>query len=96
MVSRKYDTYATAPGVTDGIQRSVTLRSILKIRWDHYVTNDEVLDRATATDIEIILIRNRLRWTGHVARMPDEQPADERHSSTASWQRALEELVALS
>ena len=36
--------------------------------------NDEVLDRAKATDIEIILIRNRLRWMGHVARMSDERP----------------------
>ena len=50
------------------------LRSILKIGWDHFITNDEVMDRAKSTDIEIILIRNRLRWMGHVARMPDELP----------------------
>ena len=50
------------------------LRSILKIRWDHFITNDEVLDRAKSIDIEIILTRNRLRWLGHVARMPDERP----------------------
>ena len=42
------------------------LRSILKISWDHFITNEEVLDRAKFTDIEIILIRNRLRWMGHV------------------------------
>ena len=40
-----------------------------------FITNDEVLDRAKSTDIEIILIRNGLRWMGHVARMPDERPA---------------------
>ena len=28
------------------------LRSILKIKWDDYITNDEVLDRAVAGDIE--------------------------------------------
>ena len=50
------------------------LRSILKIKWDDYITNDEVLHQARATDIEIILIRNRLRWIGHVARMPDNRP----------------------
>ena len=50
------------------------LRSILKIRWDHFITNDEVLDRAESMDIEIILIRNRLRWMDHVASMPDEWP----------------------
>ena len=47
------------------------LRSILKIRWDYFITNDEVLNHARSTDIEIILVRNRLRWLGHVARMPD-------------------------
>ena len=45
----------------------------MEIRWDHFITNDEVLDRAKSTDIEIILLRNRLRWMGHVARMPDER-----------------------
>ena len=50
------------------------LRSILKIGWDHFITNDEVMDRAKSTDIEIILVRNRLRWMGHVARMPDVRP----------------------
>ena len=33
-----------------------------------------VLDRAMTEDIENILIRNRLRWVGHVARLPDERP----------------------
>ena len=50
------------------------VRSILKIKWDDYITNDEVLDRAVAEDIENILIRNRLRWMGHVVRLPDERP----------------------
>ena len=44
------------------------LRSILKI------TNNEVLDHAKSADIEIILIRNRLYWMGHVARMSGECP----------------------
>ena len=47
------------------------LRSILNIRWDHFITNDEVLDLANTTDIEITLISSRLRWLGNVARMPD-------------------------
>ena len=50
------------------------LRSILKIRWDHFITNNEVLDHAKSMDIEIILVRNRLRWMGHVARMQDVRP----------------------
>ena len=39
-----------------------------------YVTKDEVLEHAKTEDIEIILIQNRLRWFGHVVRMPDERP----------------------
>ena len=50
------------------------LRSILNIRWDHFITNDEVLDLANTTDIEITLISSRLRWLGNVARMPDGPP----------------------
>ena len=50
------------------------LRFILNVKWTDYVTNDEVLERAKTEDIENILIRNRLRWLGHVVRMQDERP----------------------
>ena len=50
------------------------LRSFLKISWDPYITNDEILDCSKSAEIEITLIRNRLSWIGHVACMPDEQP----------------------
>ena len=50
------------------------LRRILKIKWDDYVSNEEVLTRSVVEDIEITLVRNRLRWLGHVTRMPNERP----------------------
>ena len=50
------------------------LRSILKIRWDHYITNGEVLIRAKSADFEITLIKNRLPWIASVAGMPEERP----------------------
>ena len=50
------------------------LRKILRIKWDHYVSNEEVLRRANAEDIEVILVRNRLQWLGHVSRMDDDRP----------------------
>ena len=31
------------------------LRSILNIKWNDYITNDEILDRAVAGDIETYL-----------------------------------------
>ena len=54
--------------------RNAKLGNHLKIRWNHFITNDEVLDRAKSTALEIILTRNRLRWMGHCCTMPDERP----------------------
>ena len=50
------------------------LRLILKIRWDHFISNAEVLKRAGTEDIEVMLVRSRLRWLGHVCRMDDNRP----------------------
>ena len=47
------------------------LRSILSIKWDHFVSNEEVLERANVLDIDIKLLKNRLRWMGHICRMND-------------------------
>ena len=47
------------------------LRSILSIKWDHFVSNEEVLERANVLDMEIKLLKNRLRWMGHICRMND-------------------------
>ena len=47
------------------------LRAILQISYQQRVTNDEVLMRANAIDIEITLAKMQLRWAGHVARMAD-------------------------
>ena len=51
------------------------LRRILKIHWPHIMRNDTVYDRTKqnkwSTDIRI----NRLRWTGHLLRLPEETPA---------------------
>ena len=53
------------------------LRFILKIKWNHFITNDEVLSRAQTVDIETTLVRNRLRWLGHVGRMDNDRPVKE-------------------
>ena len=51
------------------------LRIILNIKWDDFVRNEEVLRRANVEDIEIRLVRSRLRWLGHLCRMGDDRPA---------------------
>ncbi|XP_065062396.1 uncharacterized protein LOC135689175 [Rhopilema esculentum] len=50
------------------------LRKILRIKWSDFVSNEEVLRQADVDDIEITLIKNRLRWLGHVSRMNDNCP----------------------
>ncbi|KAK2562750.1 hypothetical protein P5673_014468 [Acropora cervicornis] len=42
------------------------LRSILNIKWHNYVSNEDVLESVAS-----ILLKQQLRWAGHVARMED-------------------------
>ena len=50
------------------------LRLILNIKWDDYISNEEVLRRADVKDMEVMLVRTRLRWLGHVCRMNNDRP----------------------
>ena len=50
------------------------LRKILRIKWSDHISNEEVLRRADTEDIEITLVKSRLRWLGHISRMEDERP----------------------
>ena len=47
------------------------LRSILGIKWQDHVSNEEVLKRASLPSIESILLQVQLRWAGHFRRMED-------------------------
>ena len=46
-------------------------RRILKIKWFFHVSNEEVLRQAGIKSIETFISAARLRWYGHVARMPE-------------------------
>ncbi|CAH1266663.1 Hypp3484 [Branchiostoma lanceolatum] len=46
------------------------LRAILKVKWQDLVTNETVLLGANLPSIETTMARHRLRWAGHVRRMP--------------------------
>ena len=50
-------------------QRS--LRRILKIKWFFHVSNEEVVKRTNIRSIETFIRAARLRWYGHVVRMPE-------------------------
>ena len=49
------------------------LRRILKVRFFHRVKNEEILDRASISPLLDIIRNKRLRWFGHVSRMPEER-----------------------
>ena len=46
------------------------LRNILGITWKDKITNAEVLRRTGSNTLFYILMQRRLRWLGHVRRMP--------------------------
>ena len=46
-------------------------RSILGIKWQDHVSDEEVLKRASLPSIESVLLQVKLRWAGHVTRMED-------------------------
>ena len=47
------------------------LRRILHIKWQDRVTNTAVFERTSSQSLESIALLHRLRWAGHVCRMPD-------------------------
>ena len=49
------------------------LRRIFRISWRQHVRNVDVLERANIQSIEVMIGTNRLRWFGHVSRMPEDR-----------------------
>ena len=49
------------------------LRRMMRIKWFSKTSNEIVLQRAGIENVATFISRNRLRWFGHVARMPSER-----------------------
>ena len=47
------------------------MRSILGIKWQDHMSNEEILKRASLPSIESVLLQVQLRWAGHVTRMEE-------------------------
>ena len=47
------------------------LRRILRVKCFNRMSNEEVLERARINPVARYISANRLRWFGHVVRMPD-------------------------
>ena len=48
-----------------------SLHPIMQICWQDRASNQEVLQRASTTSIETMVLKAQLRWTGHVIRMDE-------------------------
>ena len=65
------------------------LRRILGIKWSDRITNTEVLARAHTPSVYFILQQRRLRWLGHLNRMPDGRiPKDLLYGELATGSRS--------
>ena len=77
------------------------LRSILGVKWQDYLSNKEVLKRASLPSTEFILLQVQLRWAGHVKRMEDvrmpkavflSEFQEVNRDQDASWKRYKDQL----
>ena len=49
-------------------------RRVLDVRWQARMTNEQVRSRSHQPPLQRVLAQRRLRWFGHVLRMPEEHP----------------------
>ena len=47
------------------------LRQILHVKWQDCIPDTEILQLSNSRSIGSLLMESQLRWSGHVARMPD-------------------------
>ena len=52
-----------------------SLRRIMGYSWRDYVSNQDVLDGADMRQVTCLITERQLRHYGHVARLPDDDPA---------------------
>ena len=55
----------------DLLQPYILPVKILRVRWNDFVPTTKILELAHLPSIESMLMKRRLKWLGHVRRMPD-------------------------
>ena len=66
-----------------------SIRRILGIKWQDKRTTNSVFEEANTTSIEAMIVRNQLRWSGHVQRMSEHRlPKQIMYSELESGKRA--------
>ena len=56
---------------------SKCLRKILHIKWNDFITNKEVRERSKQPLVSATICKRRLKWLGHVARLPPDRLANQ-------------------
>ena len=64
----------TNKNAIDNFQRRL-LRRIMNIRYPQIITNEELYRQTQQTPWSTVIRTRRLRWFGHLMRLPDETPA---------------------
>ena len=63
------------------------LCKILGIKWKDFVTNEEIRDKTKQQPLSSTICKRRLRWLGHVLRLPATRPANQAINWTPKGQR---------
>jgi hypothetical protein len=58
----------------DTFQRNI-LRKMLNIKWPHKISNEELYTRTNEKEWSAKIRLRRLKWLGHLMRLPEESPA---------------------
>ena len=58
----------------DAFQRNL-LRKIMNIKWPNKIRNEELYEKTKQTEWSKEVRKRRIRWYGHLQRLPDETPA---------------------
>lgn len=68
--SETWATYSTDIKVLENYHMR-KLRELLMIKWSDKRTNNSVYQQAKMSSLESMIVKNRLRWAGHLVRMPN-------------------------
>ena len=59
----------------DSFQHRLLRKNVLNIKWPTVMNNEDVYNRMKANKWSIVIKKRRMRWLGHVMRLPEQTPA---------------------
>ena len=59
----------------NSFQRRLLRKNVLNIKWPTVMKNEDVYNQTKANKWSIVIKKRRMRWLGHVMRLPQQTPA---------------------